>query len=49
MISALHLLWIVPCAALWGFSVAALIAASGAASRREEAMLEQERMDRNDA
>lgn len=49
MISALHLLWIIPCSMLWGFSAAALIAASGAASRREESMLEQEGMDRNDA
>ncbi len=48
MISAWHLLWIVPSAVAFGIFIAALIAASGAASRREEALLEQKRMDRND-
>ncbi len=36
MISALHLLWIVPCSAAYGFFVAAIMAAAGDASRREE-------------
>lgn len=36
MISAWHLLWIIPCAALWGCCVAAFMAASGTARRREE-------------
>ena len=36
MNAALHLLWIIPCAALWGFSVAVFAVSAGNARRREE-------------
>lgn len=36
MISALHLLWIIPCAAMWGFFSAVFVVAAGNARRQEE-------------